>query len=68
MRKKSLQDAKARALEASKECPEVEMRVMDKKGCKAVYTASDWIYRERVLEGYNTVVSYKGGKELHIPV
>ncbi len=64
MLKKSLQDAKTRALQDSNKYPDVEMRVMDKKGCKAIYTASDWIYRERVLDGYHTVATYKGGEEI----
>lgn len=65
MIKKSLQEAKNRALQASKEYPEEILKVLDKKGCKATYTASNWIYRERILEGYHTVVTYKGGAELH---
>lgn len=61
MSKKSLEIALVEAQKASKEYPNVELRVMDKKDCKAIYTGSSWIYRERVLEGYHTVATYKGG-------
>lgn len=64
MIKKSLQEAKDRALQASKEYPDIKIVVMDKRGCRAVCTASDWVYRERVIEGYHKVVTYKGGVEV----
>ncbi len=38
--KKSLESALADAQKASKEYPSTEIKVMDKKGYKAVYTAS----------------------------
>lgn len=61
MSKKSLEIALVKAQALSKEHPEIEVKVMDKKGCKAICTSSNWIYRERVLEGYHTVATYKGG-------
>ena len=64
MNKKSLQVALAEAQKASKEYPNVVIRVMDKKGGKAVYTGSEWVYKERVLAGYHTVATYKGGTVL----
>jgi len=62
--KKSLEEAMRRARKVSKEYPEEIIRVMDKKGRKATYTSSNWIYKERVLEGYYTVAVYKNGKKL----
>lgn len=60
--KKSLDDAKCIAQKISMEYPDITMIVLDKKGMKATYTASEWIYRERILEGWHTVAKYKNGK------
>lgn len=43
--KKSLELAFVEAQEHSKKFPDILVRVMDKKGKRAVVTASDWIYR-----------------------
>lgn len=51
MEKKSLEEAKHIAQKVSREYPEMIIVVMDKKGKKATYTASEWIYRERILDG-----------------
>lgn len=64
MEKKSLEEAKRIACKVSKEYPETVMIVMDKKGKKATYTASEWIYKERILEGWHVVVKYQNGKEI----
>lgn len=64
MVKKSLERALREAEKHSKEYPEVTIKVMDMKGKRATYTAFDWIYRERVLEGYHTVATYKNGERL----
>ena len=62
MEKKSLEEAKHIAHKVSKEYPEMIIVVMDKKGKKATYTASEWIYRERILDGWHVVTKYKNGK------
>lgn len=64
MSKKSLVQAQERALFVSNQYPQATVRVMDKKGCNAVVSSSEWVYKERVLEGYHTVGSYKGGVAL----
>lgn len=64
MIKKSLQDALKVARKVSGEYPDTAIRVMDKKGAKATYTASSFVYRERVLEGYHTVTIFKSGEEV----
>lgn len=62
MEKKSLEEAKHIAQKVSREYPEKVIIVMDKKGQKATYTASEWIYRERILDGWHVVTKYKNGK------
>lgn len=62
MEKKSLEEAKHIAQKVSREYPEIVIIVMDKKGQKATYTASEWIYRERILDGWHVVTKYKNGK------
>ena len=62
--KKSLELAFVEAQEHSKKFPDILVRVMDKKGKRAVVTASDWIYRERVLEGYYTEPEYRNGESV----
>lgn len=66
MRKKSLSEAHNRAREISVENFGITVRVMDKKGCKAVITSSEWVYKERILEGWHTVTAYKNGEEIRI--
>lgn len=62
MEKKSLEEAKHIAQKVSREYPEMIIVVMDKKGKKATYTASEWIYGERILDGWHVVTKYKNGK------
>ena len=62
MEKKSLEEAKHIAQKVSREYPEMIIIVMDKKGKKATYTASEWIYRARILDGWHVVTKYKNGK------
>lgn len=62
MEKKSLEEAKHIAQKVSREYPEMIIIAMDKKGKKATYTASEWIYRERILDGWHVVTKYKNGK------
>lgn len=61
MGKKSLEEAKRIAQKVSKEYPDIVIDVMDKKGRKATYTASEWIRSERILDGYYTVAKYRNG-------
>lgn len=58
--KKAIEEAK----KLSEVYPTVKYAVMDKKGKRAVVTGSDWIYKERILEGYVTVAKFLGGKEV----
>ena len=64
MIKKSLQDAFKVARKVSGEYPDTAIRVMDKKGAKATYTASSFVYSERVLKGYHTITIFKSGEEV----
>ena len=64
MSKKSLERAKAEAKAFSKDHLGAIIKVMDKRGRKAIYTGSPWVYRERILCGYRTVASYVGGEEV----
>ena len=50
----------------SKEHPTILYRVMDKKGQMAVCTGSDWVYRERVRDGWYTVAAYQNGSEVAV--
>lgn len=60
--KKSLQAARTEAVETSKAHPGLTVRVMDKPRKTAVVTVSDWVYRERILDGWHTVEIYIDGK------
>lgn len=62
--KKSIIEAQKRALQISEEHPDLTVRVLDKSRKHAVVNTSDWVYRERVLEGWHTVATFKGGKEV----
>lgn len=62
--KKSIADAKAQAQEISARNPDVNVWVMDMPKRKAVVVYLEWVYRERVLDGWHTVAKYKAGKEI----
>jgi len=62
--KKSLEDARLRAVEYSRTAKGVLVRVMDKPRKRAVVNSSGWAYRELVLAGYATVAVFKDGKEV----
>ena len=64
MSKKSLVEAHMRAKSLSFSNFGITVRVMDKRGCKAVITSSEWVYKERILEGWHTVTAYKNGEEI----
>lgn len=62
--KKSIEEAKARAKQISLDYPDITVRVMDKPRQRAVVVGVDFMARERVLEGWRTVTTYKNGKEV----
>ena len=62
--KKSIAEAMQRAQQQSAEHPGVIVRVMDKPRKHAIVTASEWVYKERILDGYVTVAVFKDGKEV----
>ncbi len=62
--KKSLEEAKVRAQQHSAEHPGVTVRVLDKIRQHSVVCASEWIYKERILDGWYTAATYKAGKEV----
>ena len=62
--KKSVEKATIRAKALSTENFGVPVRVMDKPRKHAVVTASEWVYCERILDGWHTVVTYRNGKEV----
>lgn len=62
--KKSVEEAKARAQKLSAEHPHNTVRVLDKPRKHAVVCASEWVYRERILDGWHTAAAYKAGKEV----
>lgn len=64
MSKKSLENARREAMQLSSMFPPKPYRVMDKKGEKSICTGLDWVYRERIMEGWNTVAVYINGREV----
>lgn len=62
--KKSLALAMEEARQLSIEHPGVLYRVMDKPRERAIVTGSDWIYRERILEGWHCLFQVRDGKLL----
>lgn len=62
--KKSIEEAMIRAKQHSAQYPDRTVRVLDKLHKHAVVCASEWVYNERILDGWYTVVSYKAGREV----
>lgn len=62
--KKSIEEAKARAKRISLDYPAITVHVMDKSRQRAVVVGVDFVVRERILEGWHTVTTYKNGKEV----
>lgn len=56
-KKKSVEAAILRADALHNEYPFAEYRVMDRKNKRAVVTGSEWVYQERLREGYRVVYS-----------
>lgn len=59
--KKSLSEAIDKAREISIKFPGIEIVVFDKKGKKANCSASVWVFRERILDGWHIVCRFTGG-------
>ena len=62
--KKSVIEARRRALENSEVAPDILIRVMDKPHKHAVICSHPLVYRERVLDGLHTVAVFRNGEEL----
>lgn len=64
--KKSVIEARQRALENSEVAPGILIRVMDKPYQHAVVCSHPKVYRERVLDGWHTVAAFRNGEEVKI--
>lgn len=60
--KKSLVLAMEEAQQLSIKHPGNAYRVMDKPRKRAVVTGSDWIYRERILDGWTCYCTFLNGR------
>ena len=60
--KKSLLEAVERARELSTAHPQTTYYVMDKPRKQAVVSGSEWIYRERILEGWHCYCKFRDGR------
>lgn len=60
--KQSVKNAIQEAIQVSRLHPNVKYRIMDKMGQRAVVTGSDWVYRERIIEGWHVVGTYLNGQ------
>jgi len=60
--KKSLAKARTQAQEISARNPGVTVWVMDKPNRKAVVVIFEWVYRERVLDGWTCYCKFLNGK------
>lgn len=62
----SVEEKMKEAEQMSLQYPDVLYRVMDKTGQRAIVTGNPWVYRERIIDGYFTVATFKGGKQILI--
>lgn len=62
--KVSVERALERAKLHSKQFPNDDVWVMDKKWSDAVVCANDWVYRERILAGWHVVAKFRAGKRV----
>ena len=62
--KKSLQEALKQAQKQSLDFPQLTVRVLDKKGRHACVNVSDWVYREKVRDGWEAVAAFRNGVRL----
>lgn len=61
MKKAEIKKTLRRTREMSRQHPGIFYRVMDRPGGTPVITGSDWVYRERVLMGWNTLAVFRSG-------
>jgi hypothetical protein len=64
--KKSVIEARQRALENSEVALGILIRVMDKPHQHAVICSHPMVYRERVLDGWHTVAAFRNGEEVKV--
>lgn len=62
--KKSIEEAKAQARQISEKNPDATVWVMDKLKHKAVVVCFEWVRKERILDGWHVVTTYRAGKEV----
>ena len=62
--KKSVEEAKVQAQKLSAGHTHNIVLVLDKPRKHAVVCASEWVYRERILDGWHVVTTYRAGKEV----
>ena len=60
--KKSLVRAMEEAQQLSIKHPGILYRVMDKPRKQAVVSGSEWIYRERILDGWYVYCKFQNGR------
>lgn len=60
----SVKEKMKEAEQMSLQYPDVLYRVMDKTGQRAIVTGNSCVYRERIIDGYFTVATFKGGKQI----
>lgn len=60
----SVEEKMKEAEQMSLQYPDVLYRVMDKTGQRAIVTGNPLVYRERIIDGYFTVATFKGGKQI----
>lgn len=61
--KKSIAEAMQRAQQISVDHEGLVVRVLNKKRKRAVVNTSEWVYVERIRDGYMTVAVFINGKE-----
>lgn len=64
IRKKSLIEAESNAKLHSKMNPDIDVWVMDKKNQRAVVCANERVRELRTFHGWQTVNTYRNGKEV----
>ena len=60
----SVEEKMKEAEQMSLQHPDVFYMVMDKTGKRAIVTGDFCVYRERISDGYFTVATFKGGKQI----
>lgn len=62
--KKSVYEAMERAKKHSEDFPTIRVWVMDKPRKHAVVCASDFVQRERIVEGWTVLAEFQNGKRV----